>query len=168
MDTPQTADDYFEQGKLYYLADDYPKAIENYTQAIALNPNYHQAYNNRGDIHRLMGDYDSALADFEQAIRLNPTDYYPYYNSSHVYYRLGNYDNALTQINQAISLEMLDEEAYFLRACIYMKQYKPSFQQAMIDLNHAITDLSKVIFLNPAHVDAYNNRGMCYLNIEQL
>lgn len=167
MTTPQTADDYFEQGKLYYLAGDYPTAIEHYTQAIGLNPNYQQAYNNRGDLYRLIGDYESALADFDQAIRLNPQDPYLYYNCSLTYYRMGDDDNALTQINHAISLEMLNEETSFLRACIYTRRYKPNFKEAMLDFDHAITDLNKTIFLNPAHVNAYNNRGICYLNIER-
>ena len=41
------------------------EALEEYSQAIALNPDYAESYFNRGYIYKLMGETDKAIADFE-------------------------------------------------------------------------------------------------------
>jgi tetratricopeptide (TPR) repeat protein len=52
--------------------EDYDRAIEDYTEALRLNPNDAEAYNNRGVAYRHKGDYDRAIADYEAALRINP------------------------------------------------------------------------------------------------
>ena len=43
-----TAEAYLRRGDQYAAAQDYDRAISDYTQAIKLNPDYAEAYNNRG------------------------------------------------------------------------------------------------------------------------
>ena len=43
-------------------------ALEDYTKAIQLKPDYHEAYNNRGLLYEAMGQQDKALADYNKAI----------------------------------------------------------------------------------------------------
>ena len=45
------ASQWFEKGKNYYLNKEYDNAIEAFTKAIALDPNYAHAYNNRGNAY---------------------------------------------------------------------------------------------------------------------
>lgn len=53
---------------------DYKGAIEEYTQALSMNPNYARAYINRGYAKDRLGDSKGAIEDWEQALKLNPSD----------------------------------------------------------------------------------------------
>ena len=53
---------------------EYDRAIQDYDQAIRLNPNYASAFNNRGLAYVNKGDNDRAIQDYDQAIKLNPND----------------------------------------------------------------------------------------------
>jgi tetratricopeptide (TPR) repeat protein len=55
-------------------------AIEDYTQAISLNPSLAEAFSNRGNARFKNGDLDGALKDYEEALRLRPDDADVYYN----------------------------------------------------------------------------------------
>jgi tetratricopeptide (TPR) repeat protein len=43
-----TFEDYFESGNNKYSEGDYKGAVEDYSQAVKMNPEYHNAFNNRG------------------------------------------------------------------------------------------------------------------------
>ena len=66
------ADEYSRGGLYYYRLNNYSQAIECYTQAIKINPNFYQAYNNRGKTYYNSGEYDRAIEDYTQAITINP------------------------------------------------------------------------------------------------
>ena len=46
-------------------------AIGDFTEAIRLNPNYAEVYNNRGSAYANENEYDNAIRDYTEAIRLN-------------------------------------------------------------------------------------------------
>jgi tetratricopeptide (TPR) repeat protein len=50
---------------------DHEGAIEDYTQAIQLDPQFALAYYNRGDARNSLGDTKGAEADWAQARRIN-------------------------------------------------------------------------------------------------
>jgi len=84
----QTAKDYFAQGDYDYDRGHCTQAIADYTQAIRLNPNFAEAYNNRGYTYMQANDYANALPDLNHAIQLrahyvnalmNRGDLYNYY-----------------------------------------------------------------------------------------
>ena len=50
----------------------YEEAIKEYNQAIELNPNFAEAYNNRGNAKHELRRYEEAIKDYDQAIELNP------------------------------------------------------------------------------------------------
>jgi tetratricopeptide (TPR) repeat protein len=50
------------------------KAIDDYTQAIRLDPDNAAAYSNRGNAYYGKGDYQRTRADWEQALRLDPNN----------------------------------------------------------------------------------------------
>lgn len=60
----QYASALFEEG-------DYELAIAQYNQALALQPDCGQAFNNRGVCYAYLGDYDSAVNDFNTAFGLD-------------------------------------------------------------------------------------------------
>ena len=50
----------------------YEKAIEDYTKAVDLNPDYANTYNSRGISYRNSGEYEKAAEDFNKVIEADP------------------------------------------------------------------------------------------------
>src|SRR3972149_1272449 len=103
-ETKAQASEWFEKGLKYHTKGEYDKAIEAYTSAIVLNPNYADAYNNRGLEYDNKGQYDRAIEDFNKAIAINPNDAKTYYNRGLAYDNKGQYDRAIEDFNKAITL----------------------------------------------------------------
>lgn len=53
---------------------DYEKAVEDYSQALQVDPHNSYAYYNRGITRDRSGDYEGAIEDFSHAIRLDPAN----------------------------------------------------------------------------------------------
>src|SRR5689334_11343921 len=64
---------YKNRGNAYDDQGDYQRAIEDYGQALAINPLDAEAFNSRGATFTALGQYDRAIADFDQAVQLNAT-----------------------------------------------------------------------------------------------
>ena len=133
----------------------YDKAIVHYTEAINLNPEHVNAYNNRGVAYANKGEIDAAIQDYNKAIDLNPEDAEAYNNRGVAYANKGEIDAAIQDYNKAIDLNPEDAEAYYNRGVAYANKG---------EFDAAIQDYTKAIDLNPEHATAYNNRGVAYAN----
>lgn len=63
---------YHNRGLALHSLDMRKNAIDDYTKAIQINPDYSHAYSDRGASLFELGRYDEALVDFEKAISLKP------------------------------------------------------------------------------------------------
>ena len=57
-------------GMCFLEMKDYSTAIENFTQAIIMDPNYGYAYRNRGIAYRKIGSEEQARQDLQKAKNL--------------------------------------------------------------------------------------------------
>jgi tetratricopeptide (TPR) repeat protein len=71
---PQDAAGFNDRGNRYSRNGVYEQAIQDYTQAIALDASFAEAYFNRGVSYYELGRYQEAIADLTRAIALNPLD----------------------------------------------------------------------------------------------
>ncbi|MBI2136362.1 tetratricopeptide repeat protein [Candidatus Woesearchaeota archaeon] len=126
-------------------------ALVYFNQAIKLNPNDANAYNNRGNAKRKKGDLEGALEDYDTAIKLNPNEVNAYYNRGIVKSEKGDLEGARADYDQAIKLNPNDANAYNNRG--YAK-YKKG------DLEGTLADYDQAIKLNPNHANVYYNRGI--------
>jgi tetratricopeptide (TPR) repeat protein len=104
LGTNIAANRHFERGKTYLREHDYENAINEYSLAIKLKPNYALAYVYRGDAHELKGQYDRAIEDLNKAIELDPHYVDLYGNRGEVYRMKSQYDRAIEDLNKAIEL----------------------------------------------------------------
>ena len=74
---------------------EYGKAIERYSNALALNPQLPAVYNNRGNARGNSGDIDNAIRDFDKAIELAPNSGEIFNNRGNAYSDQGEYDRAI-------------------------------------------------------------------------
>jgi tetratricopeptide (TPR) repeat protein len=71
--------EWFDKGRIFFTAQNYPEAITAFTRAINLNMRDASVYTNRGLAHADRGDYQQALRDFSRAIALNHHQAEAYY-----------------------------------------------------------------------------------------
>ena len=83
---------------------DFDRAIDDYSEAIRLNPKDPSYYNNRGNAWHARGDNDRAIADFNEAIRLNPANAAYYNNRRDAWLAEGDLARAIADANQATRL----------------------------------------------------------------
>jgi tetratricopeptide (TPR) repeat protein len=66
------AQQHFQQGRRHYSKGHYKAAIEQYSAAIKLDPEFTHAYIARGGVFGALEDYPAAIEDYTAAIALNP------------------------------------------------------------------------------------------------
>ena len=71
---------YNNRGVAYRLKASYAQAIDDFNEAIRLEPRFANAFNNRGVAYRNIGELDHALADYDQAVSIKPNYWAAFYN----------------------------------------------------------------------------------------
>jgi tetratricopeptide (TPR) repeat protein len=92
---------FYNRGNAYRPKGQHDRAIQDYDQAIKLNPNYALAYNNRGIAYGAKGQHDRAIQDFDQAIKLDPSYAKAFNNRGAAYRDKGQIDRAIQDFDQA-------------------------------------------------------------------
>ena len=140
----------FYIGLTSYKNGEHEDAIQHYDQAIDINPQLAEAYNNRGNAKHALGRHEEAIADYTNAIRLNPQYADAYNNRGTAKSGLGRHEEAIADCNDAIRLNPQLAEAYYNRG---------NAKHALGRHEEEIADYTNAIRLNPQYADAYNNRG---------
>ena len=141
-----------QQGNFLMTLRQIDKAIERYSHAIELNPNYTYAYSNRGIAYGEKGDYNRAIEDFNTVIKMNPDDAEVYNRRGSAYGNKGDYNRAIEDFNTVIKMNPDDARAHSNRGTAYSSRG---------DFNKAMDDFGKAIKLDSNYATAYNNRGVC-------
>ena len=144
---------YDNRGTAYSSKGDHDRAIQDFNEAIRLNPDFEKAYYDRGNAYIGKEEYDRAIQDFDEAIQLNPNAETAYYGRGYAYKKKGDYDRAIQDFNEAIRLDPDFERAYYDRGNAYID--KEEYERGIQDFNEAIQ-------LNPNNANNYNNRGVAY------
>jgi tetratricopeptide (TPR) repeat protein len=155
QDKPQSAELLFYRGLAKQTAGDNQGAINDYTQAISINPNFAEAYFNRGYAKAFLRDLEGAINDFTQAIGIYPNDPGAYNNRGNVKFELGNKRGAIEDYNEAIRIYPNDPIAYNNRGLA--KSDTGDRQGAILDYTQAINISS--------FTPAYYNRGIMKLEL---
>jgi len=67
----KTAEDYFKTGTIYFAQGDYDKAIQEYKQAIKIDPNHINTHMNLGEAYYQKGMYEEAKKEYKYVLSLN-------------------------------------------------------------------------------------------------
>ena len=100
-DSEDEAEAHFNEGKALHEKDEWHAAIDCFTKAIALNPQFVEAYRYRGTLYLKMSQFDAAVSDYieaskletspEEAQRVRMFGASAYYARAIAHHRQGNY-----------------------------------------------------------------------------
>jgi tetratricopeptide (TPR) repeat protein len=100
-----TSSAFIDRGNAHSLNKEYDKAIEDYSEAIRLDPNNAAAFFGRGNIYAAKRDCQKSIDDFTEAIRLNPNSPWAFDCRGLGYAATKNYDKAIKDCTEAVRLD---------------------------------------------------------------
>lgn len=118
--------------------EDFPKALEHFQKALAIDKEYSEAATNLGNTYASMKQYDAAIKSYKNALS-NPqyrNAAMALHNLGMVYYRLGRYDDALNAFKDALKRYTDFHAPYYGLALAY--NAKKQFGDASAALKRAI------------------------------
>jgi tetratricopeptide (TPR) repeat protein len=163
MPTPSnvpSAGSYLSQGLEHYNNQNYQDAIQNLERAIALDPNYTEAYYQLGLSYLAINDSDKARVYLGHALFYYKVNQHVGFSESEIHYhrgrahhQLGNYEEAIKDFDEAIKLNDRFVDAYIERGRVYNLQN---------NRGNAFKDFNKAVELAPNNAVALANRAYTY------
>lgn len=154
--SPGQARPYYNLGYEYLKEREPEGALQNFSKALEINPEYFDAYNNRSQVYFDLGQLDKAFEDISRAIRVDDGRAEAYLNRGMIIRQMGQYVPAIRDFSQAIELDPKNYVYYTNRGMTYGNT-------GQYDL--ALNDLDKALELNPEYARAYNIRGAVHLSL---
>ncbi len=145
----------FTQGMQAFDSGDNEAAIAYFTQTIALDPGYVDAYYFRGVAYYYTARLNAALRDYTQTLALKPDYLDAYANRAQVQYELGAYAAALTDIDASLDIYEENSGAHYLRAQIQLQLSNPT---------EALADFTRVLEIDPEWTGVHAERGWVYFD----
>jgi tetratricopeptide (TPR) repeat protein len=161
-------------------------------KAIELDPTYAPAYVERAAYYIVKKETEAARADVDKALELDAGSSGAYYVLAQIELHLGNNAEALTAAQKANELDVTSLPVYLVlgqayqkngqfkeavRALIIYNLYHPGDSNAMLflatgyntagDYQEAINLLDEVIVKDKKRAEAYYQRGLAYLGLEE-
>jgi tetratricopeptide (TPR) repeat protein len=105
--SPNMPEALMQMGKWYYINGNFNEAVNMYTRAIQIKPDYAAAFNNRSIVYSSV-DLIKAIADSTDAIRLRPFDAAYYLNRGKKYSALGEHEKAVADFSDVINFVQIN------------------------------------------------------------
>jgi len=120
-----------QRGEASFENGEYAAAIMAYTAALALNPNFAEAYNDRGLAYYRRDEIDRALLDYERALALRPDYVNALTNHAVAIFDRAANDTVIAETSRALALDPADDVALVYRGNAY--QRKGDYERALDD-----------------------------------
>jgi tetratricopeptide (TPR) repeat protein len=159
------ADEYYEQGMLFYDRMEYDRSVDSFSKVLELAPQgkeNHKVYYGRGKAYLRSRQYDRALYDLTKALELTPEGdremkFLALEMRGDAFQGNRQFENAVQDYSVALSLLPGHANAKHVtvnRGWAFFNAGRP---------DEAIQDFSRAIAMDPKLDDAYYGRGRCWL-----
>lgn len=129
-------------------------AIADYTAAIALQPNYPEAYYDRALAYEQSGDVSRALHDYSKAIAQNPKDADAYFNRGLICLNIRRFDEAISDFTHSHDLDPKNVWPLANRGLAYAWKS---------DMAHAKQDFAAVRAIDPENQVLLHGEGLMFM-----
>ena len=146
----QESQNLYNQGLELITKKEYNLAIENFSKAISLNPNFKKAYYNRGFAKFDSKNYSGAIEDYNKTLSLNPKNLDALYGKAQSFYSTGKKDSCRIVVAKLLAENSKFEKGFYLSG--QLKFEEQSYKEA-------IEDYDKAILLKSDYAYAYNDRA---------
>jgi serine/threonine protein kinase/Tfp pilus assembly protein PilF len=127
-------------------------AIRDFTEAIHLRANYHEALRHRAALNYVTGHPDRCLEDLEAGLRIDPDDSSALFDLATYHQRTGNPEKAFAFFARALEMDPGNFRALNNRASLKMERK---------DYAGARSDLERALRISPDHVASRINLACC-------
>jgi tetratricopeptide (TPR) repeat protein len=146
-------ENYYKRARLYFLQENYPKALEDINAAIRLENNIGAYYLLRGKVNRELNKVDEALEDAQRAEVLQQDSPELYVLLADVLQEKNQYREAQRYMTTAMQMAPYEGQAYYVKGMI---------QNRMSDTTSGLGSFIKAIELNPRMLRAYQQISRLY------
>jgi tetratricopeptide (TPR) repeat protein len=137
----------------------YQEAIDDYTQALRLNPKNVESLTNRGWVYAQLGYYLKAFQDYDLALIVKPDCQIAYMNRGLSYMGCENYQKAINDFQQVIEINPLHADAYHNKGLNLL---------SLETYEHALINFNKAIGINSEHINAHLHKGLCCIYLDKI
>jgi tetratricopeptide (TPR) repeat protein len=131
----------------------YEEALAYFTEAMAMDPNYSEYYNERGNVYMKMERFTEAEQDYLEAIELSPPYAEVWTNLGQCYRAMGRMVDAATAYSRALDLDPMVTLALVGRAEAFT---------ALEQADAALADYDAALTLDPAQPLTLANRAVLH------
>jgi tetratricopeptide (TPR) repeat protein len=124
--------------------------VEQYEQALRLNPDYAEAHNNLGTALDKMGKVQEAIEHYGQALRIRPSYPEAHYNLGVALEKTGRAQEAIGHYEVAVRIKSDFTEAHYNLGIVLLRAGR---------VQEAIGHYEQVLRLKPDYAEAHNNLG---------
>ncbi|MGO9273388.1 MAG: tetratricopeptide repeat protein [Terriglobia bacterium] len=158
-DPPNPAEVHLLLGRAYQNLNRTEPAIDQFKQALALEPRLPLAHYHLGFAYHSQGDQGAALGEFEKEIKITPAFYDSYWLGGNIQLDRGDLKRAEDLFRRGIRLQPESVPAHYGLARVLL---------ARKDLPAAETELLKALELNPNDVEAHYTLARTYQQMGRL
>ncbi len=120
---------HYDLASYYSGKEMFDRAIEEFTRALELDPNYGYALNSFAYMYSNMGNYESALEYFKKYASVYPHDANPVDSIAELYFRMGRLDEAIGKYKEVLEIRPDFLQIYWRIGYVYA--LKEDYQQAL-------------------------------------
>jgi tetratricopeptide (TPR) repeat protein len=128
---------FFKAGEDFTLAGNYQDAVEQFTKAIDLQPDYDKAYQARAVVYEKLGMKREAAEDYDRAATFLDKKPEVYYEAGRLYYELAEYDKAIDRLDKSIEMKRNYVEPYQVKANVLIAE--ELYEEALEVAHYALT-----------------------------
>ena len=126
------------------------ESIEAFTKALAIKPDFAEAYNNKGNTLIKQDKLDESIEAFTKALEIKPEFAEAYNNMGNALQKQGKLHKSIEAFTKALAIKPGYAEAFYNMGNALQEQGK---------LEKAIKAYNEVLAIKPNYADAYNNMG---------
>jgi len=135
----------------HYYLEQKEEAIASYDKALAVKPDYPEAWNNRGVALSDLGRKEEAIASYDKALAVEPDDHEVWNNHGYALSDVGRQEEAIASFDKALEFKPDYHEAWNNRGVAFL---------ALGHQEEAIASFDKALAVKPDYYQACYNRSL--------